>query len=58
MILVGYEDYDRFNPYGDDDDDDDVYLDEYHDLHLGDYASIEDKLRQILELSNCNMTFT
>ena len=49
---------------GDDDDDDDddggifIYLDEYRDLHFGEYASIEDKLRQKLKLSNCNMTFT
>ena len=46
----------------DDDDDDDggifIYLDEYRDLHFGEYASIEDKLRQKLKLSNCNMTFT
>ena len=44
------------------DDDDDggifIYLDEYRDLHFGEYASIEDKLRQKLKLSNCNMTFT
>ena len=43
-------------------DDDDggifMYLDEYRDLHFGEYASIEDKLRQKLKLSNCNMTFT
>ena len=35
-----------------------IYLDEYRDLHFGEYASIEDKLRQKLKLSNCNMTFT
>ena len=43
-------------------DDDDggifMYLDEYRGLHFGEYASIEDKLRQKLKLSNCNMTFT
>ena len=35
-----------------------IYLDEYRDLHFGEYAAIEDKLRQNLKLSNCNMTFT
>ena len=43
-------------------DDDDggifMYLDEYRGLHFGEYASIEDKLRQKLKLSNCNRTFT
>ena len=60
--MLGYRRSEKNVRLVDDDDDDDgvifIYLDEYRDLHFGEYASIEDKLRQKLKLSNCNMTFT